>query len=135
MKQYFLKGMNEPLKFSDIIEFDFVKKGPDGQAITKHIQCQFLPGLIPLLLDEDVIEVKDVEDNPEESKDENPDSVLDAFIDRTGEFISNATDCLQTFNERITALEQRMNGIAAQQEQQKGCRHPKGNIRGCFFSI
>lgn len=135
MKQYFLKGMNEPLKFSDIIEFDFIKKGPDGQAITKHIQCQFFPGLIPLLLDEDVIEVKDVEDAPEKSKDENPDSILDTFINRTGEFISNATDALCDYQERITALEQRMNSIAAQQEQQKCCRHSKGNIKGCFFSI
>lgn len=140
MKKYFLKGMDEPLENGDIIEFDIMKKGSDGQAITRHIQCQFLPGLIPLLLEEDVIEEKEAKESSKqpvetESKDEegpkDEEGDLDEFIDkttefvhRTTEFIPEITNTLHRLNRRVEALEEQL-----EKHSRKYCT-PFG---GCFF--
>lgn len=107
MKQYFLKGMDEPLQCGDTIEFDFMKKGDNNQTITRHIQCKFLPPLIPLLLDEDVLEVREVEDAPEGTIDE-VELTLDEFTKKTAQFMDEAADAFQMFERRISAIEKKL---------------------------
>ena len=56
MKKYFLKNSNEELKFGDIIEMDFTKDTEDGHTRHHHLECKFIPDLIPLLLKQDCLE-------------------------------------------------------------------------------
>lgn len=62
MKKYFLKDSNKELKFGDIIELDFTKDTEDGHTHHHHLECKFIPDLIPLLLKQEVIVEKEVED-------------------------------------------------------------------------
>lgn len=84
MKKYFLKGVDEPLEFGDTIEFDVEKGGDDGQSVTKHVKTDFIPEIIPVLLDLDVIEEKeqpiDFTDDKEEEKSNDTDGNIDEFI-------------------------------------------------------
>ena len=64
MKKYFMAGTDDELKYGDIIEVD-LSKGKRHE----HMECKFHPALVGILLDEDIIEMKDVEE--EEEKDNN----------------------------------------------------------------
>lgn len=66
MKKYFMKNTEDELQFGDIIELDFTKDMPDGNVKHKHLECKFFPELIPMLLEEDIIEVVDEEEEPTE---------------------------------------------------------------------
>ena len=66
MKKYFMKNTEDELQFGDMIELDFTKDMPDGNVKHKHLECKFLPELIPMLLEEDIIEVVDDEEEPTE---------------------------------------------------------------------
>lgn len=68
-----MKGSDDELKFGDTIELDFTKATADGHTCHHHLECKFLPELIPLLIEKEIIEMREVED--EESKDmDNSDS-------------------------------------------------------------
>lgn len=69
MKKYFLKNSNEELQFGDIIELDFTKDTEDGHTRHHHLECKFIPDLIPLLLKQEIIVEKKVEDKTVETSD------------------------------------------------------------------
>lgn len=69
MKKYFLKDSNEELKFGDIIELDFTKDMKNGNTHHHHLECKFIPNLIPLLLKQEVIVEKEVEDKGTDTPD------------------------------------------------------------------
>lgn len=70
MKKYFLKDSNEELKFGDIIELDFTKDTEDGHTRYHHLECKFIPDLIPLLLKQEIIIEKEVEDKDTDTPDD-----------------------------------------------------------------
>lgn len=59
MKKYFIQGTTNEVKFGDKIELDFTKDTGDGHTKYYHIDCTFIPDLLPLLLENEVIEEKD----------------------------------------------------------------------------
>lgn len=122
MKQYFIKGVDEPLEFGDTLGFDLVKKGDEGQSITKHVECRFIPEIIPLLLEEEVIEEKDIKEKPtvedvvngwekESAKeagyeDDDEDEVsLQEVIDTFYDFMDATKDAIRNLLDRVTELE------------------------------
>lgn len=71
MKKYFMKGTDNELQFGDMIELDLSKDLPDGHTKHHHLECKFLPELVPLLLEDDIIEViEDEEEKPLDFQDE-----------------------------------------------------------------
>ena len=54
-KKFYLKGTDEELKFGDMIELDMTEE-KKGETIHHHVECKFLPELVDLLLESDVIE-------------------------------------------------------------------------------
>ncbi len=71
MKKYFMKNSGEEVKFGDMIELDFTKDTEDGHTHHHHLECKFIPGLIPLFLEQDIIEEKEFkEDKTDTSTDE-----------------------------------------------------------------
>lgn len=105
MKKYFLKNDNSPVEFGDNIELDLVKEDKDGKKQMKHIQCKFLPELLPLLLEGDILEEKEV-NTPEEE--DNDDAIFEEFMSKISEFMQQTSDILQGFDRRIKKLEEAM---------------------------
>lgn len=81
MKKYFMKDSGEELQFGDMIELDFTKDTEDGHTSHHHMECKFIPGLIPMLLEQEIIEEK-------EFKDENPDTTSNEDYDIAKDIIS-----------------------------------------------
>lgn len=81
MKKYFMKDSGEELQFGDMIELDFTKDTEDGHTSHHHMECKFIPGLIPMLLEQEIIEEK-------KFKDENPDTTSNENYDIAKDIIS-----------------------------------------------
>lgn len=62
MKKYFMQGTADELHFGDVIELDVTKSLPSGKVRHHHLECKFLPELLPLLLEEGIIEEKEIEE-------------------------------------------------------------------------
>ncbi|WP_308395835.1 hypothetical protein [Prevotella sp.] len=71
MKKYFMKDSGEELKFGDMIELDFTKDTSDGHTCHHHLECKFIPGLIPMLLEQGIIEEKEFENKNNDTPDDN----------------------------------------------------------------
>lgn len=70
MKKYFMKDSGEELKFGDMIELDFTKDTNDGHTCHHHLECKFIPGLIPMLLEQGIIEEKEFENKNNDTPDD-----------------------------------------------------------------
>lgn len=56
MKKYFMKGTSDEVKFGDMIVLDLTEDKEDGKVLHHHLDCKFVPDLIPMLLEQEVIE-------------------------------------------------------------------------------
>lgn len=127
MKKYFIIDTDEEVKIGDVIEFTFVKEGNNGKPIIKVHRYKFSEALIPLLLDEKVIEIR--EENTEEetkkeplidfSKDDNSDDQKteedmeenEDEEDNFDEFIEALTDTMETMGACIKNLEAKVDNL------------------------
>lgn len=100
MKKYFMKDSGEELKFGDMIELDFTKDTNDGHTCHHHLECKFIPGLIPMLLEQGIIEEKEFENKDTDTPD---DDCLEAvqMIMSTLETIANK---IKQMDNKITGL-------------------------------
>lgn len=100
MKKYFMKDSGEELKFGDMIELDFTKDTNDGHTCHHHLECKFIPGLIPMLLEQGIIEEKEFENKDTDTPD---DSCLETaqMIMSTLKTIANK---VKQMDDRITDL-------------------------------
>ena len=62
MKKYFMQETAEELKFGDMIVLDLSKEMENGHTKHHHLECKFIPELVPILLEEGVIKEEEVED-------------------------------------------------------------------------
>ena len=92
-KKYFMKGTDDELQFNDIIELDFVGE-EDGVTKHSHLEIEFLPELVDQLLEEEVIEVREDEDDEELIDFEDAEKVL-----------QDHEQMIEHLTERIEALE------------------------------
>lgn len=95
MKKYFMKGTEEELQFGDVIELDLTKEMENGHTKHHHLECKFVPELLPLLLESEVIEVR--EDEDEQPKDNGP---LDFDFNQYEELI----ECYSALNDSVDIL-------------------------------
>lgn len=65
-----MKDSGEELKFGDMIELDFTKDTNDGHTCHHHLECKFIPGLIPMLLEQEIIEEKEFENKNTDTPDD-----------------------------------------------------------------
>ena len=52
----------EELEFGDMIVLDLSHEMENGHTKHHHLECKFMPELVPILLEEGIIEEKDVEE-------------------------------------------------------------------------
>lgn len=98
-----MKSSGEELKFGDVIELDLTKETADGHTCHHHLECKFIPELIPLLIEKEIIEIKKVED--EESKDmDNSDSAGCAVLQDVISTIESLELKVEKLEEIVAAL-------------------------------
>lgn len=62
----------EELEFGDMIVLDLSEDMENGYTKHHHLECKFIPELVPILLEEGIIEEKEVdEDKPLDFQDDN----------------------------------------------------------------
>lgn len=100
MKKYFMKGTEDELQFGDMIELNLVKE-EDGRKVHSHLECKFIPELIDMLLENDVIEVVEDEEKEEEEGLEfaDDDSLIDDILEDI-ENIEKRLDILEESNKK-----------------------------------
>lgn len=120
MKKYFMKGTEDEIQFGDELELDLTKEMENGHTKHHHFECKFIPELIPLLLENDIIEVQECDDEPE---DEGP---LNFSFDDYEESLSQLIDCYQELNDSVSALIEEVkelkNAVLAVKEPKKDAK-------------
>ena len=64
-----MQGTAEELKFGDMIVLDLTKDLSNGKVQHHHFDCKFIPELVPILLEEGIIEEQEVKEKKEETLD------------------------------------------------------------------
>lgn len=88
MKKYFMQGTAEEVKTGDMIELDLTEDLPNGHVKHHHLECKFIPQLIPLLLKSGVIEVQEVKEKKSAQKDMKILKMIDDLADANLTLIS-----------------------------------------------
>lgn len=71
MKKYFLQETAEELEFGDMIVLDLSHDMENGHTKHHHLECKFMPELVPILLEEGIIKEEEVkEDKPLDFQDD-----------------------------------------------------------------
>lgn len=107
MKKYFMKGTEDELQFGDMIELDFTKDTEDGVKHC-HMECKFLEELVPMLLENDIIEV--VEDDDKEDMGED-------FYKVFAEYLETQNSIDREILKKIENLQEEVAKLKAQQKK------------------
>lgn len=99
MKKYYLQGTAEELEIGDMIELDLTKDLPNGKVRHHHLECKFIPELIPLLIEEGVIEVQEVKEKKPKKQ------------DTSKEDNSNALDMIEALAQQNMKLASRVDAL------------------------
>lgn len=62
MKKYYLQDTAEEVKIGDMIVLDLTEDMPNGKVKHHHMECKFIPPIIPLLVEQGIIEVQEVKE-------------------------------------------------------------------------
>ena len=138
MKKYVLKDTNEVVDFGDIIELVLIKSNPDGTDKHKVKMVKFSKELIPLLLEEGILDVQDDDDANKELKkkplidfsnddtkedkedEDSEDSEEDADMK---EFMDALVDTLETLGKSVKALDEEVYSLSKKVKalEEKNC--------------
>lgn len=121
MKKYFMQGTAEEVKIGDIIQLDLTKELSNGETMHHHLECKFIPKLIPLLLEQGVIEEQEIKEKKKAS-------------DKEG-CIEECINILQSENKKLwnkvntlEALVKELSLYIAYNPSQKSTHSPKSKI-------
>lgn len=104
-KKYFMQETGKELKFGDMIELNLTKDLPNGHVKHLHFECKFIPDLIPLLLEEGIIEEKEFEEK-------NPKDSINTFCGAAElDIIQQLLDLTTELNNRLNAQEKSISDI------------------------
>lgn len=96
MKKYFMQETAEELKFGDMIVLDLSHDMENGHTEHHHLECKFMPALVPILLEEGVIVEKEVkEDKPLDFQDNDTPCPLMEEVIKTNEELELRVDKLE----------------------------------------
>lgn len=62
MKKYYLQDTAEEVKIGDMIVLDLTEDMSNGKVKHHHMECKFIPPVIPLLIEQGIIEVQEVKE-------------------------------------------------------------------------
>lgn len=97
MKKYYLQGTAEEVKIGDMIVLDLTEDMPKGKVKHHHMEVKFLPPLIPLLLEQGIIEVQEVKEKKKKETSKTEDNfyiILQKMI-HINELLNKRMDALE----------------------------------------
>ena len=109
MKKYFMQKTAEELKFGDMIVLDLSHDMENGHTKHHHLECKFMPELVPILLEEGIIKEEEVkEDKPLDFQDDDTSCPLMEEVIKAKEELELRVDKLEreviTFRQSIASL-------------------------------
>lgn len=109
MKKYFLQETAEELEFGDMIVLDLSHDMENGHTKHHHLECKFMPELVPILLEEGIIKEEEVkEDKPLDFQDDDTSCPLMEEVIKANEELELRVDKLEreviTFRQSIASL-------------------------------
>lgn len=133
MKKYFMQGTADELHYGDWIKLDVTEDLHNGKTVHHHINCKFSEPLIPLLLEEGIIEEQKVKDKDVEEAEK---KILD-FCDKEDSCIINETlKLMEEVEHRVERLEDIVTKLANlvtphAKVKYPGSRHKKNATKAC----
>lgn len=103
-KKYFMKDTEDELQFGDMIELDYVGE-EDGVKKHTHLEVKFLPEYVDDLLEEEIIEEREVEDDLIDFSEEDALDVLEA-LQTTQKAVIKCDERLLALEEALSKVEQ-----------------------------
>ena len=64
--KYYMFGTDDEVQFGDHIEVNFTEDTDKGTTKHYHFDCKFIPELVPMLLEHEVIEAEETEEDGED---------------------------------------------------------------------
>lgn len=112
--KYFVKGTDEESKFGDELQLDFTKESKHGN-IFHHVECKFIPELLDILIENDIIECRDVdEEEPnEECESQDNEDIIDALVEADEEAVKRFESIekeIRVLQAQISVLNSKLNG-------------------------
>lgn len=102
MKKYFLKDTEEELQFGDQIKLDFTEDMEDGHVTHHHLDCKFVPELVPMLVAQDIIDV--VGEEPIDFEEGCPVHQLDGEIEVLKDTVKSLQEAIATLQKTLQNL-------------------------------
>lgn len=114
MKKYFMTDSNKELKFGDVIMLNLTKDLPNNNIKHLHFECKFIPELIPLLLDENIIRIENTDNkNTDSNKYDNVNNKVNHdFMTTVNNTIKNILDIQKMHQVRLGKLETTLNTLS-----------------------
>jgi hypothetical protein len=97
MKKYFMAGTDDELQFGDVIELDFVREMKNGKVKHQHMEVKFIPELVDVLIENEVIEEKEEDITGCDKK------AIISFLE--DDFEDDLEDRVEELEDRVTELE------------------------------
>ena len=111
MKQYFMQKTNEEIQFGDTLDLTLEKRLYGIVTEVRHLTCQFIPELVPLLLEEGIIMEKEVKDEKTDTESGSENEFDTTFMTT----LFNLMDCMmETFEDlelRVDKLEKNIQSL------------------------
>lgn len=127
MKKYFMQETAEELKFGDMIVLDLSHDMKNGHIKHHHLECKFIPELVPIFLEEGVIVEKEVKDEkPLDSLDNDALNNLVKEIIEANEKLELRVDKLE---EQIELLTKALELLTEINKSKKQCRGTHQKVR------
>lgn len=131
MKKYFMQGTAEELKFGDMIVLDLTKDMPNGNVKHHHFECKFIPELIPILLEEGIIEVQNIKEKKPKNNPKPEQKPLDFVDDKCP--MDDVIKSVEDLELRVDKLEEMVSAVydflSALSEQPANSTKSKRNAR------
>lgn len=109
MKKYYLAGTDNEIQFGEMLELDFTRDGKCG-VTHHHMECKFIPELVDMLLENEIIEVEDDEDEEDEC---------------CCEFAESAEEALEAIGEMQEVFHDLLNRLAKLEADVEELKNPK----------
>lgn len=106
-----MKDTEDELQFGDMIEVDFTEDMPDGHVTHHHLDCKFIPDLVPMLVENDIIDV--VSDEGEAKENAPIDFTEGCPKQELDDKMKSLEDTIKSLQKTIAALQKTLQTLVA----------------------
>lgn len=104
MKKYYLQDTAEELKIGDMIQLDFTEDKPNSHVKVYSMEVKFIPPLIPLLIEQGVVCVKEVKEKKPSQPCTTASDIIKGLIGKTQALEERVESLTQMVKEMILLL-------------------------------